>query len=395
MQSRALLLLVGLQVSLAVSPWVFADVATPGPLGEIIPVGRGHSAWMVTDARGRVHVVYDGKYRLGTGLHELGPEEVVGPHVGDAFMNPKIDVDPAGSPHVVYQTGRTKDAASCHYTTRRNGVWIFPERFAERTEIGPATARTMLPDVAADESGRVLACVWASENDNALAKAVYRWRDEAGTWSEYRGGLSRYHAASPKVEEHGGRFYLHYARNDWDKILVGPVVFGETFPAEGVDFASRAIQRSFQNEGTNFSVTSSGRIVAAGNFRKTPAGGGVGIWVSDNERGAFEAAIVAEFDGAPPDGKQEGHQQPVTAIDEATGDVYVTYFCESDDKAYYQVRHAGRWSPRLRLVPEREGVQGYFRCGPSVADLPGPGVVVCITVGNEVLLRTLGATETR
>lgn len=359
-------------------------------LGSVVRVGTGGFPWMETDGSGAIHVVYDGKYRIGDSVDSLGAEELVVSVEQHEFMNPKIAVDASGKPHIVYQKGRTGEASSCYYTTREDGEWIEVEEFAVKEEIGPNAARTMLPDVCADEEGNVLACLWSTKNDNELQKAIYRWRSSDGAWSEYLGGLSGYHAASPKVEVSGGQFYLHYAKNDFDKMIAGPVSFGERFEESTLDFGSREINRSFQNEGTNFISGEGGLVVASGNFRKTSEGGGVGVWVSTNRSGSFEAKIIAAFAGKQPEGKGEGHQQPDMAIDRQTGDVYVVYFYDADKKAYYHVERDGEWTGAKRLYPEEEGKQGYFRNGPSVADVPGKGVVACFVNDGNVYMREIG-----
>jgi len=301
-------------------------------------------------------------------------------------------VDPAGIPHVVYQFGRTGSAKACYYVAKNGNKWGAPEKFADISEVSSSTQRTMLPDVCANANGEVLTCFWTHRNEDPRGTAMYRWRDENGNWSDYGGGLTKYHAGSPKVEESGGKFYLHYASNDFDKRLAGPLAFGEEIKASDIHFASREINRSFQNEGTNFALGPQGLIVAAGNFRKTPDGGGVGIWVSQNLAGTFQASVIAELSGRPPHGKEEGHQQPDIAIDEATGEIYITYFNDGDRKAYYHIYRQGKWSEKKRLLPELEGKQGYFRCGPSVADIPGAGVVVCVKNDETIFLRTLSTT---
>jgi hypothetical protein len=206
------------------------------------------------------------------------------------------------------------------------------------------------------------------------------------------GGLSNYHAATPKVEECNGGFYLHYANNDFDKILTGPVNPGQRFSTSDVSFNSRSINQNYQNEGTNFVMSADcRRVVAAGNFRQK-GGAGVGVWASDNRSGSYRATILAKFRGTEHGGaKGEGHQQPNIAIDEETGDAYVVYFADIDNLAYYHVSHNGTWSEQYRLYPEQEGNQGYYRNGHSVTDIPGKGVVACVSHNNVVYLRTLGA----
>lgn len=174
-------------------------------------------------------------------------------------------------------------------------------------------------------------------------------------------------------------------------MLAGPIDALADIAETDVSFNSETINRSYQNEGTNFCMGGNGKIAAAGNFRKTSDGGGVGVWASDNFSGTFKATIIAELTGITPEGEGEGHQQPDLAIDEATGNLYVVYYYDLDKLAYYAVKKGNAWSSPKRLLPEVGGTQGYFRSGPSVADIPGKGVVACVRRGTMVLMRTLDA----
>lgn len=361
-------------------------------LGPLAEVGRGtEMAYMDTGSDGSIHIAYDGKYRSGPSLNNLNAEETITHHNGVLFSNVKLDVDPNGNPHVVYQHGKYRAAGSSYYTTKVNGQWITPEKFADRHEVDASCARAALPDVAADADGNVLACFWALENSSPLKKAIYRWRDANGNWSEYMGGLSGYHAATPKVAHVEGQFYLHYAEGDFDKVLSGPVDPHTRFEKASLSFESKTIDRSYQNEGTNFYINASGQVAAAGNFRVRHRGDGIGVWASDNLGGAFEATIISEFDGSADEGKGEGNLQPDVVIDAASGRIYVVYYYRENNLAYYQVKDASGWSERMRLLPEKSGIQGYFRNGPSVADIPGRGVVACVVNDSRVYLRTIDA----
>lgn len=361
-------------------------------LGPLVKVGEGAPmAWMDTGPGGTVHIAYNGKYRWGPNLYELMTEETITPHSGVKFSNVKLDVSPNDTPHVVYQHGRYRAAASSYYTTKVKGEWITPEKFADKTEVDASCARAAMPDVAADAEGNVVTCFWALKNESPLKKAIYRWRDPDGNWGEYKGGLSDYHAATPKVQHIQGKFYLHYAKNDFNKVLSGPVDPQGTFETGSISFKSRSIDKSYQNEGTNFYINATGDIAAAGNFRKSHAGGGIGVWASENSDGNFKATTIAEFDGSEEDGKGEGNLQPDVVIDEASGRIYLVYFYLENNTAYYHVKDSAGWSEKRLLLPEKSGVQGFFRNGPSVADIPGEGVVVCVVNGSEVFLRTIDA----
>lgn len=167
-------------------------------LGEIVKIGEGEFSWMKTGPDGMVHVTYNGKYRFGMSIFNMSAEENVTLHRGDSFSCPKIDVDPKGNPHIVYQFRPGDSAHVLYYTARKAGKWLPLERLAERSEISETCNRVMMPDVATDASGNVLACFWPVENQSSLGLAIYRWRNGAGTWGNYKGGFPRITQARQK-----------------------------------------------------------------------------------------------------------------------------------------------------------------------------------------------------
>ena len=74
----------------------------------------------------------------------------------------------------------------------------------------------------------------------------------------------------------------------------------------------------------------------------------------------------------------------LATFDAATGASFLTAMNPADRRAYYSVHAPDRgWQSYLPLLPDRPAPQGTLRQGPSVADVPGSGVVALVRDGEE------------
>lgn len=358
-------------------------------LGPPVLVGRGLDGFVATDEAGTVHVVYGGRYRTGRSADTLGPEERVtdlpGPHTF------RMTVAAGGQAHLVFTTGRYRGKTKGGYYTARVGArWLPVELFADPSEIG------FMADVAADEKGNVLACSWTGRfggpNDEKRGPdLVYRWRKPDGRWGSPQ-SFPTSGTGSPRVEYRPGvGFFLlrHHPRESWR--VAGPVAAGGTFKEQD----SRAAGSGWltdpraQGEGADLHVTSSGLMVTVGSVREDGKGR-YGIWTSVDTGGTERAqrAYLGTFPGAT---SSDRVIHPAAAVDAATGDIVVTALSPADTMAYqaYWKRGTG-WLPGtvaasasyVPLLPDAAAPQGNFRQGPSVADTPGPGVVILVRDGS-------------
>ena len=95
---------------------------------------------------------------------------------------------------------------------------------------------------------------------------------------------------------------------------------------------------------------------------------------------------AAKYLGSFPETKRgdESGLHPVATFDAATGASFLTVMNPADKRTYYSVHERDRgWQSYLPLLPDRPAPQGTLRQGPSVADTPGPGVVVLVRDGEE------------
>jgi hypothetical protein len=355
--------------------------ANPMPPAVAIGVG-GTDGFVAASDDGMLHVVYGGKYRSGPSPERLGPEETI------TDIQPvngvRVDLDAAGRPHVVFTAGMTSKATRSYYTARVAGRWLPAEKFADAADF-PERQRAFVADVAVDREGNALACFWVSRPD-ARRKELdnpsfyYRWRTPDGKWSEPR-SLAAHWSSAPKIEFASGRgFYLLWQAHGREWRIAGPVPAGGTFTADASVSTGSAglVKLSTQNEGCDFTAGSDGTLLVAGNVRERFEGP-VGLWAA---AGRDQTPMTAEFLGSFAGTKRgdESGLHPVPAIDAATGAAFVAVMNPAERRAYFMVRpRGGEWQrPYVPLLPEGSSPQGTLRQGPSLADLPGPGVVALI-----------------
>ncbi len=360
--------------------------ASPAPAG--VAIGEGGADGFVTTADdGTLHVIYGGKYRSGPGPDRLGPEEKITDI--DSVNGVRMDVDSAGQPHVVFTAGTTSKATRSYYTTRAGGRWLPAEKFADAADF-PERERAYVADIAVDARGHALVCFWVGR-PNALRKErhnpsfYYRWRTPEGAWSEPR-SLAAHWSSAPKVEFAPGRgFFLLWQAQGREWRIAGPVSAGDAFSADqSVSAGSdRLTSLSTQNEGADFNAETDGLFVVAGNVREKFEGP-VGVWAAI---GRADAPLAATFLGGFAGTKrgQESGVHPVTAFDVATGTAYVVALNPADRRAYvaWHLRQGGWQRGYVPLLPRNPAPQGTLRQGPSVADVPGPGVVALVRDGEE------------
>ena len=382
-------------VQLAPDQRPFAGIGVT--VAAAIEVGVGGADGFVTTADdGALHVIYGGKYRSGPSPDRLGPEEKITEI--DPVNGVRIDVDAAGRPHVVFTAGVTSKATRSYYTARIDGRWLPAEKFADAADF-PERTRAYVADVAVDARGNALVCFWVSRpnarrQERDKPSFHYRWRSPEGRWSEPR-SLPAHWSSAPKVEcAPGGGFHLLWQSQGRDWRIAGPVVAGGTFAeAQSIATGSAGLEGlSTQNEGCDFTIAADGSFVVAGNVREKFEGP-VGVWAAAGRGGApLKATFLGGFAGTKRGDESALH--PVTTLDAATGTAFVTMINPADRRAYFAVRRRdGGWQQSyVPLLPDHSGPQGTLRQGPSVADVPGPGVVALIRDREERwYLRTLDA----
>lgn len=367
------------------------------PANPVTLVGQGGAdGFVASGADGTLHVVFGGKYRRGATAEQLSPAEPI------TDLTPvntvRMTIDPAGRPHVVFTTGQTSRATRSYYTTRAGDRWLRAEKFADAADF-PERQRAYVADVAVDARGNALVSFWVSRPDARRQERdnpsfYYRWRSPEGKWSEPR-SLPAHWSSAPKVERApNGGFYLLWQSQGREWRIAGPVAAGGTFSvSESITTGSDRLEGlSTQNEGCDFTIGPDGTFVIAGNVREKFEGP-VGVWVAV---GRTDAPVTAMFLGAFAGTKRgdESALHPVPAIDAATGTAYVAVMNPADRRAYFAVhlREGGWQRAYVPLLPEHSAPQGTLRQGPSVADVPGPGVVALIRDREERwYLRKLGS----
>ncbi|MGH7959279.1 MAG: hypothetical protein ACREH8_20040 [Opitutaceae bacterium] len=383
----------------------FAADATPPPRSPALPphtvlIGKGGlDGFMTVGAEGTIHVIYGGKYRCGRAPDQLGSEETI-TDVGEV-NGVRLTIDATGRPHAVFSTGVTAAAKRSYYTARVHGCWLPAEKFADAADF-PERSRAYVADVAADEESKALVCFWVSRPIAQRAEFenpsfYYRWRSRDGRWSAPQ-SLPAAWSSAPKVEYEPVRgFYLLWQFRQTDWRIGGPVRAGEAFAVEEsipTGSANLTGLTTVQNEGADFSRGAKGTLVVAGNVREK-FHGPVGVWATVGDSAKLAAAVY--LGGFP--GTKRGDESglhPVTAFDAATGAAFVTVMDPATKRACVSVyrRDTGWQRTYVPLLPGHVTPQGTLRQGPSVADLPGPGVVALIRDGEQCwYLRTLTSAD--
>ncbi|MBF0430233.1 MAG: T9SS type A sorting domain-containing protein [Fibrobacteria bacterium] len=339
--------------------------------------------WVDVEANGAIHVIYSGcKYRMGPAPDSLGPEETFSTdqNVWEARMSVGYD----GTPHVVYQIGIASGAKTSWYTTKKDDNWITPEKIVDADEIN--VRRAFHCDVAVDSAGNVLVCHWvvgSTDTENAF----YRWRSKDGVWGDLKIVPQSNHEGAPKVRELNGKFYLMYYNMEVNPCIAGPAEVGEDFT--GGTCANALAISTFLHEGHNFALSADGRIAATGGVRMEYPGP-AGIWTAiSNDMQSFDSA---QYMGDFPNSVRftENNIHPNLTFDDATGAVVVVGMNSGDSNAYYYVHENNAWNASLqRIYSEGDEMQTCFRTGPSVADIPGRGVIILFRNGNDLYLRKL------
>jgi CubicO group peptidase (beta-lactamase class C family) len=359
------------------------SVNVPLPPHTVLVGEGGVDGTVATGRDGTVHVVFGGKHRQGPAPDRLGPEEMI------TDLKPvntvRMAIDGRGQPHVVFTTGMTSAATRSYYTTRIGNRWLPAEKIADAAEI-PGRSRAYVADVTADDEGNVLASYWinrptGSRFEREIPTFHYRWRGRDGRWGEPQSLTPAHWSSTPKVEFQRGRgFFLLWQFRGTEWRITGPISAGGRF-VEDQGFATGSEQltgvSNIQNEGAEFSFGPDGRIIAASNVREAFEGP-VGVWASVGRAGEMSATFLGSF--ADTKRGDESGVHPVVTIDAATGASFLTVMSPTDKRAYYVVhRMESGWERSyIPLLPGHSAPQGTLRQGPSVADLPGPGVVALV-----------------
>ncbi|MBF0431024.1 MAG: hypothetical protein HQK83_07075 [Fibrobacteria bacterium] len=350
-------------------------------------LGAGDQGWVATHTDGTIHVVYrsnqGNKYQKGSAPDKMETATTVVPGLTDMY-NPKLIVDPNGVPHLVYQKGLAGAGTTTWYTTIKDGKWIAPEKVSDSGEL-PDKKRSYVPDVAADKDGNILVSVWNIDNTKYRApdNAMYRWRSPEGIWGELKSITGNTWSSLPKVEELNGGFYYLYQAASTDWKVIGPVEAGSDLSG-GQAVNALNLDVANLNEGANLDIAADSTIAVASSLRRQ-SDGPSGIFCSIKKEDSFDNP---EYLGDLPT-KHEGDMHPNIAIDEATGAIVIVFQNTATNFASYYVYENEEWSSLQRVYPEADDAQTAWRTGPSVADIPGPGVVISVRNGDDIYLRKL------
>jgi hypothetical protein len=382
-QVLAFVLVAAVQFTLASEPLASAVAAiAPGTV-----IGQGGADGVIgTGPDGQIHVIFGGKYRFGKAPTRLSPEEPLTDTQSVHTM--RMTIDAAGRPHVVFTAGVTDNAKRSYYTARIGDRWLPLEKFADAAD-HPERTRAYVADVAIDQDQNVLVSYWVSRptekrQDHDDPSFYYRWRSQNGRWSE-PASLPAHWSSAPKVEFEPGRgFFLlwQFRGNQWR--IAGPVAGGERFTHErSIATGSETLTglSTVQNEGADFVRTTSGKFVVAGNVREKFEGP-VGVWAAVGDQDTLpKAAYLGSFAGTKRGDESGLH--PVAAIDAETGAAFVVVMNRADQRAYYSEHRGSAWSPYKPILPDATSPQGTLRQGPSVADVPGNGVLALVRDGQQ------------
>lgn len=364
-----------------------ANAGSPVPPRAVAIGKNGADGFVAVDTEGRIHVIYGGKYRSGPAPDQLGPEETIGDI--DPVNGVRIAIDGAGRPHVVFTAGSGRNATRSFYTARIDGRWLPAEKFADAADF-PERSRAYVADVAVNPQGQALASFWVGRPKEKRAEYenwsfYYRWRTHDGAWTAPQ-GLSAHWSSSTKVEfdHHTGGFFLlwQYRANDWR--ITGPVPAGGVFTVErSIASGSATLGLAVQNEGADFSVNPGGVLVVAGNKREKFEGP-VGVWATTGTREELPPPVyLGSFPGTVRGSESGLH--PVTTFDAATGHAFVAVRDPATKRAMFTVHrpNSGWASGYTPILPKHSTPQGSLRQGPSLADVPGPGVLALVSDGEQ------------
>lgn len=367
-----------------------SDVAA---LGAPVLVGSGAEDGFVTADDGILHVFVGDQYRSGKTPETLGPAQRF---TELAPVNTiRATIDAKGDPHVVFTTGQTSRATRSYYVARKGGRWAPAEKFADAADFRDRK-RAYVADVAVDDKGNVLVAFWVGRGKERREiyddpSFYYRWRSADGRWSEPR-FVPGYWSSTPKVEYQVGQgFYMLWQHRQTDWRIAGPVAVGADFREDhSVGTASGILSgvASNQNEGADFVVTQEGHVAVASNVRELFLGP-VGVWASVNRGRGFASTYLGAFPGSRRGNESSVH--PIVAFDRETDAVVLVVKSPGDERAYYAVNGPGArwltpapWAGHFRpLLADLPAPQGTGRQGPSVVDMPGPGVAVLVRDGGK------------
>ncbi|MBF0432745.1 MAG: hypothetical protein HQK83_15785 [Fibrobacteria bacterium] len=337
--------------------------------------------WVDVAADGTIHVIFAGtKYRTGSAPDKLGNTETF---TSDSEVwNARMKLDYQGVPHIVYQKSIASGAKTCFYTTKKDGKWITPEKFADADELGKT--RAYYPSIAVDSAGNVLVAFWTGDSDKSSNNVPhYRWRSPSGSWGSDKSIPRSSWKSSPKVKELNGGFYILYMSVSEETCIAGPVEAGGTFSDDVCTEGTNQV--GSVNEGNDFTIASDSTIVIIGNAR-VGFEGPSGLWAATKSGATFETPVyLGDFLNS---GKIEGDMHPDVMIDKATGAVVAIAQDGEDKTSYFFVYENDSWS-KGKAISNESGEQTCFRTGPSIADMPGPGVIICFRSGNNLYIREL------
>ncbi|MBF0430700.1 MAG: hypothetical protein HQK83_05445 [Fibrobacteria bacterium] len=339
--------------------------------------------WVDVDAEGNIHVIYAGsKYRMGPAADSLGDAETF--TTASDVWNARMKVDAHGVPHIVYQVGIASAAQTCWYTTRKDGNWITPKKVADAGEIGKA--RAFYPSIAVDSAGNVLVAHWTVSSNKTSNNVVhYRWRSPEGTWGSDKSLPTTSWKSTPKVRLWNGGFYLLYMNTSEKSCIAGPVEAAGTFSTDGICADNNIPNRTSLNEGSDFAFGPDSSMITVGGVR-IGGSGPSGIFVGMNPGDGFGDS---KYLGAMPNsGTKEGDIHAHVMYDDATGAIVTVGQDEGNGKSYFYVYENDAWT-QGEEVSSGHGHQTCFRTGPSLADLPGRGLIMCYRSGDSLYLREI------
>ncbi len=365
------------------------------------PGGANAHAALATAPDGRVFVLVGTRGQVtatvlaGTELDELGPGGTVSCPGG--MVQPTMILDGAGKLHAAWTDAAGQKGwyaagvlGGGGGSARRGAEWtgrgeppagLLAESFCYADAgllknvtgvgradlaVGGSEVRVTAAGAMDDKDGRVMVVRWAGPGQKA---------DGAGMAGP----------VAPRIGYDGKSFVLlvtagraSWQVTDWSQEFGGDL---------GLDALRLAVRRGE----ADIAFGPSGEMAAAGYLLGED--GRVGVWAAHSKPGT-ELSLRVWRNFAAGRGTQS-MPAPAVIVDAESGVMTVLAHSPADGKAHYTTHdpNTGLWETWQPVDADLSGPVGSASCSPTLADLPGEGVLACIPVGSKVALVRMAASR--